>query len=496
MFDLKTKTGLITLISIIIVAYVIIYAIFFKNYLQTYLDNNWRQVRCYPHIIPIAGFSKKAPGDNFFSKSFRNFSSCGTTFIDRFLAVFMIPFMMLIKGLSKGIHSVKNIIDKFRNMASVLRNMFAALVENTAKRMQNSYGAVIYLQEKMKNLIKRQSAMMEIVKHFLGTLPLLMYSFSYGPIPRFAYWLANYVVVLIIVLIFCLLCAFGGPFVKLFTCPICALCFDENTYVDRVDGSKIKLKDLKLGDRIKGGIVTGILSTDNLKWELYDYNGIIVSGSHLVYENGIWIRVEESEQSKRVFNEYNVICIITSEHNVFINGIKFRDYEECDDKDITQTINYAVAKYCNRGIGYIKSNKDLEHLYYWGFSGDTLIKIRDTYKTIKDIVENKITDDNIIGQVVLDGSNIILYNIDGIKVSGNTLVNNELLWERVHQTNLAHVIDKEPLIYNLITINNLLEIKGNTKNYILRDFPEDYNEELNSKIDNIVTERLNIMRYS
>ena len=156
MFDLKTKTGLITLISIIIVAYVIIYAIFFKNYLQTYLDNNWRQVRCYPHIIPIAGFSKKAPGDNFFSKTFRNFSSCGTTFIDRFLAVFMIPFMMLIKGLTKGIHSVKNIIDKFRNMASVLRNMFAALVENTAKRMQNSYGAVIYLQEKMKNLIDEQ----------------------------------------------------------------------------------------------------------------------------------------------------------------------------------------------------------------------------------------------------------------------------------------------------------------------------------------------------
>merc|ERR1711871_991226 len=170
-----------------------------------YLNDNFRQVRCYPHIIPVAGLSKSAPGNNFFDKTFRNFSSCGTTFIQKFLALFMVPLMMLIKGITKGIQSIKNIIDKFRNMASVLRNMFAALVENTAKRMQNSYGAVIYLQEKMKNLIKRQSAMIEIVKHFLGTLPLLLYSFSYGPIPRFAYWLTSYLVILIIVLVFYLL---------------------------------------------------------------------------------------------------------------------------------------------------------------------------------------------------------------------------------------------------------------------------------------------------
>ena len=259
--------------------------------------------------------------------------------------------MMLINGISKGIKSIKNIIDNFRNMASVLRNMFAALVENTAKRMQNSYGAVVYLQEKMKNLIKRQSAMMEIVKHFLSALPLLLYSFSYGPIPRFAYWLSSYVVILIIVLVFCLLCAFGGPFVSMFTCPICALCFSEETFVDMEDNTEKKIKNIKIGDFVKGGKVLGILSTTNLNWELFNYKGIIVSGSHLVFENGTWIRVENSEKATRVFSECRVVCIITSSNNVFINGIKFRDYQECKDKDIMQTTNYAVAKFCNNGIG-------------------------------------------------------------------------------------------------------------------------------------------------
>ena len=86
-----------------------------------------------------------------------------------------------------------------------------------------------------------------------------------------------------------------------------------------------------------------------------------------------------------------------------------------------QTTNYAVAKFCNNGIGYIKSNDDFNHLYYWGFSGDTLIKINGEFKKIKEIVDNNLKGENIIGGVILDGSNVQIYNIDGIKVSGTPL---------------------------------------------------------------------------
>ena len=46
------------------------------------------------------------------------------------------------------------------------------------------YGATVYLQEKLKILMKKQSAMFEIMKHFSASLPLLLYLFSHGPIPE------------------------------------------------------------------------------------------------------------------------------------------------------------------------------------------------------------------------------------------------------------------------------------------------------------------------
>ena len=62
--------------------------------------------------------------------------------------------------------------------------------------------------------------------------------------------------------------------------------------------------------------------------------------------------------------------------------------------------------------------------------------------------------------------------------------------------NLGKKVESEKYIYNLITINNLVEVKGLTKNYIFRDFPEEYDEDLNDKIDLMVLNRLNLMRYS
>ena len=38
------------------------------------------------------------------------------------------------------------------------------------------------------------------------------------------------------------------------------------------------------------------------------------------------------------------ICLITDTNNLYVKGNKFRDYSECNDQDINQIIDYAVAK--------------------------------------------------------------------------------------------------------------------------------------------------------
>lgn len=491
--------AIIYLICFVAIFGLIFIRMYSKN-IKKYLDENWRTVRCYPVVLPVAGLSDKAEGKSYLDKTVKNFNMCATTFLEKFLAIFTAPLMALLKGISKGIASIKETIDRFRNMASVLRNMFAALVENTAKRMQNSYGATIYLQEKLKILMKKQSAMFEILKHFISTMPLLFYSFSHGPIPRFVNWLLSYIVILIVFVIICVLCIVGGPFVKMFMCPICALCFEENTEIDMEDGSVKAIKNIKLGDKIKGGCVTGIVKATHNNWVLYNYKGITVSGDHLIFENGEWQRINTKEQAERIYYDCAVICLMTSSNNLYVNGNKFRDFTECQDDDVNLTINYAIAKKCNDDSFYVKTPEDMKHLYYWCFDGETIVKFDNGYKKVSEIVNNNLSDDNIFGNVRIVDDEIEMYNYEGVLVSGNTLYFDQKsgLWERVFQSNIAQKVAKESdkIYYNLISYNNIIDAIGSNNNVIkFRDFVEHGDEKLNTKIDSYVTERLNLMKY-
>jgi len=501
MVDFTNKQWAIIYILCFVAVFGVIFIRMYSKNIKKYLDENWRDVRCYPIVLPVAGLSDKAPGKNFFDKTAKNFNMCASTFLQKFLALFTAPLMALITGIVKGIGSVKSIIDRFRNMASVLRNMFAALVENTAKRMANSYGATIYLQEKLKILMKKQSAMFEIMKHFSASMPLLLYSFSHGPVPRFENWLLSYIVILIVFVIICVACLIGGPFVKLFMCPICALCFEENTQIDLEDGKTKTIKELKVGDKIKGAKVTGILKAIHNNWILYKYKDIIVSGDHLIYEDGKWDRIQNKYGAERIYSDCPVICLITDSNNLYVKGNKFRDYSECNDQDINQIIDYAVAKKCNGDNFYVKTDDDFKHGYWWVFEGDTLVKIGDEIKKISEIVDNDLSDDNIFGGVRLMDDEMKIFDFNGIKVSGNTLYYNQEhnIWERIFQGK-AKLLDnyeiEGKIFYSLITYNNIMNVIDRDGNVVkFRDFVENGDQELNDKIDELVKERLNVMNY-
>ena len=73
-----------------------------------------------------------------------------------------------------------------------------------------------------------------------------------------------------------------------------AFCFDPDTLIDMEDGKRKKISCIAIGDKIKNGIVEGIIKASSKNIDMYDYKNIIVSGEHLVYENK-WIRVKESK---------------------------------------------------------------------------------------------------------------------------------------------------------------------------------------------------------
>ena len=486
-------TSLTKYIIILVIVYGIIYSIIYTDRIKDYLNSNWKTIRCYPHIIPVAGLSDVVDGDGFVDKTVNNFNHCSASIIKSSLDIFMKPIMSLLDGLKKGLNSITNVINSLRRMSKVMREMFATLVQNTADRMANSYSAIIYFQEKLKLLIKKQSALLEVLMQFSKTLPLLMYSFSNGPIPRFALWLSRYVGAMIAIIVICLACIFGGPFTKMVACPICAVCFPGDTPVDLPDDTTIPIKELNVGDKIKNNTVIGKLYIKPHRADTYNYKGTTVSGSHLVFENNHWIRVEDSKNAEFSPKVTELYCLITSDNTISINNTKFRDYEEIKDKDIKLAVNYKFAKYVNNGLGYIKTPQDIEHCYYWGFCEDNTIILDDKEVVLRDIIKNPHNYDDIIGFVEIK-SDANMYDYKGCIVSGNTLVYETGLWIRVFQSDHASRVENVDKIYSIVTADNMVRIKGNhLKEILFRDFIESHDDEVNDESDKLVETRLNLM---
>lgn len=477
-------------IIVLIILYFFIYCILFGSKIKEYLNENWRRVRCYPHILPIAGLSKIPDGNNFFSKNVSNFNNCTSNFIKTIVGDDLKPAVQILYGIRKMMIYIYNSINSIRGVAAVTRNLFAALVENTTNKISNTFSTMLYLQEKLKVMFKKQAAMFEILKQFASTLPFLFQSFRYGPIPRFLNWITKYMVIMIVMLIICMLCVFGGFFMKLFLCPICFICFTPETIID-IDNSDGKMiKDINVGDSIKDNIVLGKIFIKNRPVKIYNYNGVNVTENHLVFDDYLWKRVGNTVSKNNTINT-ELYCLITNNNTIFSGGNKFRDYQETRDIDIVLSSYYKIATHLNDDKGCIKTSLDKYNTYYWGFKEGTLIKIDNEYIPIENIVKEPYKYD--VEGVVEIQMKCQLYNFRGIIVSGNTLVKDNGVWLRVFQTYSAKKINSVDNIFNIITKDNTITVGTPTEDVLFRDFIETSDPTINEIIDKHVLDRLNLL---
>ena len=114
-------------------------------------------------------------------------------------------------------------------------------------------------------------------------------------------------------------------------------CFIKGTLITMLDGSKKPVEKVDLGDNVAvGGKVFAVGRF--LNTELYDYKGIKVSGSHMVNEDGTWLRVRDTKHGKSLGNDLNTVYVFGSENRrILIDDILFTDYFEVSEQD--QLIN-------------------------------------------------------------------------------------------------------------------------------------------------------------
>jgi predicted nucleic-acid-binding Zn-ribbon protein len=375
------------------------------------------------------------------------------------------PFFTMISGILAIIKRVNTSLNSIREAIAALRVLFQAFIGNTMDKLSNSYVAMIYFREKMKHIIKRQTAVMEIMTQFLAALPFLFYSLSNGPLPRFANWFLKYSVVLIAVLAICLLCIFGGPFVAIFACPICALCFTEDSIVGTGDYKK-RIIDIEIGDYIsKDTYVTGkIHICSNNIIDMYKVSDdCIVSGSHSILIDGEWMRVKDMGIEPSFMNEH-IVCLITNNNIIPTDTHIFKDYMETSDKYIThRQMNTVEANLnnCNTETDFSKP------VYPAGFSYETIMKMAE--------------DVTIAGYgfVEIEDDNIEWYEYEDAIVSGTLLVKEDDKWIRVYNSSKAYKVENdENRIYNLITEGGTIEYN----NVIYRDYLETHDKEVWSEL--------------
>ena len=116
-------------------------------------------------------------------------------------------------------------------------------------------------------------------------------------------------------------------------------CFTGDTDIMMENGSFKKLKDLKINDKIAlGGRVTAI--GQGLISDIHEYEGFKVSGSHAIFENGKWLRVEESQKSYPVGKEKETLVYpIATENHLMVTKSKKALLVSADMEEIDDTYN-------------------------------------------------------------------------------------------------------------------------------------------------------------
>jgi hypothetical protein len=109
-------------------------------------------------------------------------------------------------------------------------------------------------------------------------------------------------------------------------------CFIAGTLVTMADGSQKAVELVDIGDEVAVGgkvFATGKFLIDNL----YDYKGVQVSGTHMVKEDGVWTRVENSKHGESLGNEDAIVYVFGNENRrIMIDGIEFTDYFELSEQ--------------------------------------------------------------------------------------------------------------------------------------------------------------------
>jgi hypothetical protein len=443
---LEKKWSIFTLFIFGIVFYFIYGLLMIVNY-KNNVKENWTIYKNNPLMLPIAGFFMEG---NFFTNTFQNFQEFIYNNSKNAFGLLIRPIQYVFAIITRSIGDIVFTLNNMRRMARVIRELFQKLIAEVFEQLTRSVSTLQFYQEKFRNLMKKQYAIFQLIYYYLETLRATFDSMFNGPLPVMLLFLMIFGILSMFIMSMCLLCPI--PFVGLFTCPICVLCFSENTKVDIDKFNQKNIKDLVLGDSIfpDQKVIGKFIFKLEKSTTVYKLGNAFATDSHIFYnENGYPQRIHEICSNLESENVNVLYCIATTKNMVYSGGKAFADYYEISNELLDSLWNSNVLESLN-GFPEIKSFKN----YPAGF-----------------IIENLNMLEKKTGFIyhLINETDVELYEYNGIICSGNNIVL-EKEWIRVSDS--VHAVrylgKHNNKLYHFTTNTGIISIDR----IIFRDFLE------------------------
>lgn len=436
------------LLLIYFIVFLAINVYLYTHYNRQYIIDNWDKYRFKVWIMPFAGIINPEAGN-----TQQNFGELLWGTVKPIFAALTKPITYITVIMGKIINQIKIVIDKFRAQIAIMRNLIFKIIMQSMKKIENIMATSIFTFAKVNEMTKRQLAIFQNMVYILETSAVAMSSFLKGSFNK----LVDFSEVAIWVLPIYLLGPAGIAF------PIMATCFSPNTELVLANGKKVKMSQLEIGTKLEDGqIITSILRTKPTE-QVYNYCGIIVSGSHQVYDNGEWKQVKYCDLSKPCKHNDYLININTSNNCIRINNVLFKDYDEYTGTNEANCENNKVLSILNNLPGDYELNIQSSR-YKIGFSPNASING-------KYVLDLDITDD-ILGIV-----KHIVHPDDQLYEYGNVIMT---AWQKIYYNdnwvNVCNIEEAKPIknnqisyLYSVITRDNIIRLDNGL---VLRDFVE------------------------
>jgi len=473
-YDMYGSSVALYIILTLIVFYV--YTYFSVMQVKEEIVDDWSNQRCNPKYIPFAGYLTHPEGTTAFEYTNENFQYCIQNILTDVTGKAVQPFEYMINSVLNMLNVLGESTQKVRQFIDLLRQRIRKFAEDVLHRIMN---VMVPLQTIM-------IALMDAFNKMEGTMTAGLYTMlgTYYTLQS----LMGAIVELIIKMLLVLVIIIVGLWIMPFSWPAAAAssavflaisiplsiivivmtevlhikasgipklrCFDKNTLLLMNNGSYKKIIDVDVGEVLHNcSTITAKMELDASNLQMFTLYDVIVSESHTVKYNDVWIKVADHPDAVKIetYNEPFIYCLNTDTKEIIINETIFTDWDEIYDDELEKVINAIPQNLFTKDIKIQKQNihKYLDE----GFEEDTIIYLYNgSKKQIKDVRVGDITSTRgiVYGIVEVLNDNIL----------GNMDNNNETK------------------LYHLLVSNKFFETKGK----IIRDY--------NDKIDYIYLKKI------